>query len=66
MTPLLADLEPPFVICCFAAAAAMALLMSTLAGFVARHPAWRVKVEMISEWALPFILIGIGALIIAS
>ena len=66
MTPLLADLEPPFVIGCFAAAVAMALLMSMLAGLLAGHPAWSAKVEKISEWALPFILVGIGALIIAS
>ncbi len=66
MTPLLADLEPSFVIGCFAAAVAMALLMSMLAGLVAGHAAWSVKVEKISEWALPFILVGIGALIIVS
>lgn len=66
MTPLFADLEPALVIGCFAAAVAMALLMSTLASLVAGHPAWSAKVEKISEWALPFILVGIGALIIAS
>ncbi len=66
MTPLLADLTPAFVVGCFVAAAATAVAMGMLASLVARHPAWSAYVEKISEWALPFILIGIGALILAN
>lgn len=66
MTPLLADLKFGFVATSFAAAVAMAIAMSTLANTIARHPAWGGHVERISEWALPFVLIGIGALIFAN
>ncbi len=66
MTPIFADLERPFVIGCFAAAVAMCTLMGALASFIARHPAWSAHVEKISEWALPFLLVGIGALILSS
>ncbi len=63
MTPLFADQEAIAVAGCFAAALAMAAAMSMLASLVGRHPAWSVHVEKIAEWALPFILIGIGTLI---
>ena len=52
MMPLLADLKPVFVLACFAAAVMVAIVMSSLANSLARHPAM----------ALPFLLIGIGVL----
>ncbi|MGO9847508.1 MAG: cadmium resistance transporter [Methylocella sp.] len=63
MTPLLADLKPVFVLACFAAAVTVAIVMSSLANSVARHPAMRSSLEKIAKWALPFLLIGIGVLI---
>jgi cadmium resistance protein CadD (predicted permease) len=65
MAPLLADLRPAFVAVCFAAAVSIAIAMAALANFVARHPAWSAHVKRLSEWALPFILITIGVLILA-
>ena len=63
MTPLLADLKPVFVLACFAAAVTVAIVMSSLANSLARHPAMRSSLEMIAKLALPFLLIGIGVLI---
>ncbi|MGO9723490.1 MAG: cadmium resistance transporter, partial [Methylocella sp.] len=63
MTPLFADLKPTFVFICFAAAVATAILMSSLANYLARHPATRTFVEKAGKWVLPFLLIGIGLLI---
>ncbi|MGA7655231.1 MAG: cadmium resistance transporter, partial [Methylocella sp.] len=63
MTPLFADLKPAFVLTCFAAAVATAILMASLANYLARHPATRTFVEKTGKWVLPFLLIGIGLLI---
>jgi cadmium resistance protein CadD (predicted permease) len=64
MTPLLADLKPLLVPVSFAAAVVMAILMTWLAKILAHHPASRAYLEKIAKWALPFLLIGIGVLII--
>ena len=64
MTPLLADLKPLLVLVSFAAAVAMAILMTWLANILAHHPASRAYLEKIAKWALPFLLIGIGWLIL--
>jgi cadmium resistance protein CadD (predicted permease) len=45
MTPLFADLKPMFVLTCFAAAVTTAILMASLANYLARHPATRTFVE---------------------
>lgn len=63
MTPLFADLKPAFVLICFAATVTMAIMMSSLANHLVRHPATRSFVEKIGKWVLPFLLIGIGLLI---
>jgi len=64
ITPLFADLKPMFVVTCFAAAVAAAILMASLANYLAHHPAIRSFVEKIGKWVLPFLLIGIGFLIL--
>jgi cadmium resistance protein CadD (predicted permease) len=64
MTPLLADLKPSLVLASFAAALIVAIVMSWLAKFLARHPATRVHVQRVAKWALPFLLIGIGLMIL--
>ncbi len=46
MTPLLADLKPVFVLACFTAAVTVAIVMSSLANSLARHPAVRSSVFM--------------------
>jgi cadmium resistance protein CadD (predicted permease) len=64
MTPLLADLKPVFVLACFGAAVAVAIAMSSLADSLARHPASKSYLEKLAKWVLPFLLIGIGLLIV--
>ena len=64
MTPLLADLKPLLVLVTFAAAVVMAILMTWIANVLAHHPASRAYLEKIAKWALPFLLIGIGVLIL--
>ena len=64
MTPLLADLKPSLLLAGFAAALIVAVVLTGLAGFLAHHPATRVHVQRIAKWALPFLLIGIGILIL--
>jgi cadmium resistance protein CadD (predicted permease) len=64
MTPLFADLKPVFVLTCFAAAVTAAILMGSLANFLVRHPATRSFVEKIGKRVLPFLLIGVGLLIV--
>jgi cadmium resistance protein CadD (predicted permease) len=64
LTPLLADLKPAFVAAYFAAVLAVALAMSFLAQILVRQPALRVYLEKFAKWALPFLLIGIGLLIL--
>jgi cadmium resistance protein CadD (predicted permease) len=64
MTPLFADLKPMFVLIGFAAAVMAAILMGSLANQLVRHPVMRSFVEKIGKWVLPFLLIGIGLLIL--
>jgi cadmium resistance protein CadD (predicted permease) len=64
MTPLLADLKPLFVVACFAAAMAVAVAMSAFASVLASHSASKSYLEKLAKWVLPFLLIGIGLLII--
>ncbi len=64
MTPLLADLKPSLVLASFAAAMLVALVMSWFAKVLAHHPATRAHVQKIAKWALPFLLIGIGFMIL--
>jgi cadmium resistance protein CadD (predicted permease) len=64
MTPLFADLKPMFVLICFAAAVTAAILMALLANHLVRHPAMLSFVEKIGKWVLPFLLMGIGLLIL--
>jgi len=64
MMPLFADLQPGFIFACFAAAIAMAMFMSALAGVLAHYPVSRRYLEKLDKWVLPFLLIGIGILIL--
>lgn len=66
MTPVLADLKPVFVVVCFAASVAMAIFMSALANILTRHPGSRHYLERLDKWVLPFLLIGIGMLILTN
>src|SRR5271166_5884035 len=54
-----------FVVACTIGATAVALAMSGFATFVVGHPILRVRIEKIAEWALPVLLIGIGAMILS-
>ncbi len=64
MTPLLADLKPSLVLASFAAAMLVAIVMTWFAKLLAHHPATRNHVQKIAKWALPFLLIGIGVMIL--
>lgn len=64
MTSLLADLRPSLAPASFAAAMIVAIVMSWLAKFLARYPATRAHVQRIAKWALPFLLIAIGTVIL--
>ena len=64
MMPIFADLHPAYLFACFAAAIAMAILLSALAGILAHHPESRRHLESLHKWVLPFLLIGIGILIL--
>lgn len=64
MTPLFADLRRELLLVFFIGAAAAAVLMGMLAGFLVRRPVFKSYVEKIGKWALPFLLIGIGLLIV--
>jgi cadmium resistance protein CadD (predicted permease) len=64
MTPLFADLKPGFVLICLAAAVTAAILMGSLANYLVRHPPMRFSIEKIGKRLLPFLLIGIGLLIL--
>ena len=59
MTPLFAYLKPGFD------AAAVTAAILTLANYLVRHPAMRSFIEKIGKRLLPFLLIGIGLLILA-
>ena len=65
MTPLFADLRPSLVLVIFVAATIMAMLMTGLAHILASHPVAKAYLEKAAKWALPFLLIGIGAMILA-
>ena len=64
LTPLMADLKPAFVVAGFAAALIAAIAMSALAHVVARRPASKMHLESFAKWVLPFLLVGIGLLIL--
>jgi cadmium resistance protein CadD (predicted permease) len=64
MTPLLADLKPSLVLASFAASMIVAVVMTGLARFLAHDPATKAHVQRIAKWALPFLLIGIGLMIL--
>ncbi len=64
MTPLLADLKPSLVLASFAAAMLVAIVMTWFAKLLGHHPATRTHVQRIAKWALPFLLIGIGVMIL--
>ena len=66
MMPILANLRPVFVLACFAAAVAMAMFMSALASTLAHYPESRRYLEKLHKWVLPFLLIGIGILILTN
>jgi cadmium resistance protein CadD (predicted permease) len=64
MMPIFADLQPVFVFACFVAAIAMAMFMSALASILAHYPESRRYLEKLDKWVLPFLLIGVGILIL--
>ncbi len=64
LAPIFADLRLAFVVACAIAAVAVAIAMSSVATLIANHPLLRAKVEKIADWALPFLLIGIGLMIL--
>jgi cadmium resistance protein CadD (predicted permease) len=64
MTPLLADLRSSLVVACFASAMVVALVMTWFAKFLAHNPATRRHVQRVAKWALPFLLIGVGLMIL--
>ncbi len=64
LTPLLADLNPSYVLASFLAATGVALAMSALANSLGRHPISRAVLGKIAKWILPFLLIAIGVLIV--
>jgi len=64
LTPLMADLKPVFVVAGFAAALIAAVAMSALAHLLARHVASKIYLETFAKWVLPFLLVGIGLLIL--
>jgi len=64
LTPLMADLKPAFVVASFAAALIAAVAMSGLAHFLARRAASKIYLETFAKWVLPFLLVGIGLLIL--
>jgi cadmium resistance protein CadD (predicted permease) len=64
LTPLMADLKPLFVAAGFAAALIAAIAMSAVGHFLARHPASKIALETFAKWLLPFLLVGIGLLIL--
>ena len=64
LAPLFADLGLAFVVVCAAAAVAVAIAMSTTATLVASHPLLRAQIEKVADWALPFLLIAIGLMIV--
>ena len=66
LAPIFADLRVAFIVICAIAAVVVALVMSTAAGFIGGHPLLRAQVQKIAHWALPFLLIGIGLMILSN
>ncbi len=66
MTPLLADLKPTLVLASFGAAMIVAMAMTWFANILTRHPVSRATLEKLAKWALPFLLIVIGVLILTN
>ena len=66
LAPIFADLRLVFIVVCAIAAVAVAVMMSGVAGFIGTHPLLRAQVERIGEWALPFLLIAIGLMILTN
>jgi cadmium resistance protein CadD (predicted permease) len=64
LTPLMADLRPSFVLSGFAGALFAAFAMSALAHFLAVRPSSQAWIQNFAKWGLPFLLIGIGLLIL--
>lgn len=64
LTPIFADLKTEFLFACFAAVVAMAVLMSSIANILSSHPVSRSHLEKLAARLLPFLLIGIGLLIL--
>lgn len=64
LTPLMADLKPSFVVAGFTAVLTAAVAMSVLAHFLARRPVTEALIQKFAKWVLPFVLIGIGYLIL--
>ncbi|HTV32104.1 MAG TPA: cadmium resistance transporter [Methylocella sp.] len=65
LTPIFADLKSHFLLVCFATAGAMAFLLSETAHILTRHPLSKASFEKLAKWALPFLLIGIGVMVLA-
>lgn len=64
LAPLFADIRLALVVVCALAAVAVAIAMSSVATLVANHPLLREKLERWADWALPFLLIAIGLMIV--
>ena len=64
MTPLLADLKPSLVLASFLAALVVAVFLTWLSHLFSLHPLSRAALEKLAKWALPFLLIVIGVLIL--
>lgn len=65
LTPIFADLKSEFLLVCFAIAVAMAFLLSATAHVLTGHPLSKAAFEKLAKWALPFLLIGIGIMVLA-
>jgi cadmium resistance protein CadD (predicted permease) len=66
LTPIFADLKLAFIFICAIVAAVVALAMSGFAGCIGTHPLLRAQVEKVGHWALPFLLIAIGLMILSN
>ena len=66
LTLIFADLKLAFIFICAIVAAVVALAMSGVAGYIGTHPLLRAQVEKVSHWALPFLLIAIGLMILSN
>ena len=64
LAPVLADLRPGFVFACVIAAAAVATGVGSLASLVGGNRLLRTQFAKVANRVLPFLLIGIGVMII--